>query len=55
MEDILFEFISKYMPLTDEEKQTIISSNIFLAQLENLDLHLPTNIFGGKAYTQEYM
>lgn len=29
MEDILFDFISKYMPLTEDEKNIILSLNIF--------------------------
>ena len=29
MEELLFDFISKYIPLTEEEKETIISLNIF--------------------------
>lgn len=29
MENILFDFLSKYVPLTEEEKNTIVSLNIF--------------------------
>lgn len=29
MQDILFDFLSKYIPLTEEEKNTILSLNLF--------------------------